>query len=161
MEIRPARPDETKTVLDVLADAAAWLQARGVEQWPAKFDSDWVTPAIERGETWLAERDGEVIGTLVVQWDDPIFWAGHPRDAGYLHRLAVRHHGDGDGARLLRWAEQHTARRGKPFLRLDCVASNDALRAYYERAGYEHVADVTVGPYTQARYEKRVRAPRT
>jgi hypothetical protein len=30
------------------------------------------------------------------------------------------------------------------------------LRAYYERAGYEHVGDVTVGVYTQARYEKRV-----
>jgi len=34
-------------------------------------------------------------------------------------------------------------------------ASNQLLRAYYERAGYEHVGDVTVDEFTQARYEKR------
>jgi hypothetical protein len=35
------------------------------------------------------------------------------------------------------------------------------LRAYYERAAYEHVGDVTIGEYTQSRYEKRVPAPGT
>jgi GNAT superfamily N-acetyltransferase len=156
MMIRGARPDEVDVVLDVLADAASWLRKRGVEQWPERFDPDWVMPAIERGETWLAELDDEVLGTLVVQWEDPLFWAGYPDDAGYLHRLAVRLHGQAMGAQILRWAEQHAADAGKTYLRLDCVASNALLRAYYERAGYEHVADVTVGPYTQARYEKRM-----
>jgi ribosomal protein S18 acetylase RimI-like enzyme len=156
VRVRRARPDEIEVVLDVLADAASWLRKRGVEQWPARFERDWVQPAIERGETWLAERYGEVVGSLVVQWDDPLFWAGYPSDAGYLHRLAVRSHGIGLGARLLRWAEQHAADAGETYLRLDCVASNELLRAYYERAGYERVADVTVGPSTQARYKKRV-----
>ena len=91
-----------------------------------------------------------------MQWDDPLFWAWYPSDAGYLHRLAVRRHGGGFGARLLRWAEDHSAAEGKTHLRLDCVAWNESLRAYYERAGYERVGDVTVGEFTQARYEKRV-----
>jgi GNAT superfamily N-acetyltransferase len=156
MNIRPARPDEVDVVLDVLADAASWLRKRGVEQWPERFERDWVLPAIERSETWLAEHDGDIVGSLVVQWEDPLFWAEYPNDAGYLHRLAVRLHGEAMGAQLLQWAEQHAADAGKTYLRLDCVASNESLRAYYERAGYERVADVTVGPYTQARYEKRV-----
>jgi GNAT superfamily N-acetyltransferase len=156
VDIRPARPDEIEIVLDVLADAAAWLRERGVEQWPERFERGWVMPGIERGETWLAERDGEVLSTLVVEWEDPVFWAGYPENAGYLHRLAVRRRGTGLGAQMLRWAERHTVGAGKPFLRLDCVAWNEPLRAYYERAGYEHVGDFTVGPYTQARYEKRV-----
>jgi GNAT superfamily N-acetyltransferase len=156
VQIRAAGPEEIDMVLDLLADASTWLVARGVEQWPERFERDWVMPAIERGETWLAERDGEVVGSLVVRWDDPTFWAGYPADAGYLHRLAVRRHGEALGAHLLRWAEQHAAEAGKQFLRLDCVASNEPLRAYYERAGYEHVGHVTVGPYVQARYEKRV-----
>jgi GNAT superfamily N-acetyltransferase len=155
MEIRAAQPDELEVVLGVLSDAAAWLRVRGIEMWPERFDDDWVMPAIERGETWLAEHDGEVVGTLVVQWEDPTFWAGFPNNAGYLHRLAVGRRGTGLGAQLLHWAERHAADNGKPLLRLDCVASNKPLRAYYERAGYEHVGDVTVGPYTQARYEKR------
>jgi GNAT superfamily N-acetyltransferase len=156
MEIRAARPDEIEVVLDVLADAAAWLRARGTEQWPVRFERDWVMPAIKGGETWLADDGTEVVGTLVVQWDDPMFWAGYPKDAGYLHRLAVRRRGTGLGAELLRWAERHTAQAGKQFLRLDCVAANEQLRAYYERAGYGHLGDVTVGPYAQARYENRV-----
>ena len=144
-------------MLGVLTDAARWLTERGVEQWPDRFSVEWVMPAIERGETWLAEVDGEAVGTLVVQWDDPMFWAGYPAEAGYLHRLAVRRPGGGDGGVLLEWAERLAADHGRAFLRLDCVASNAPLRAYYERAGYEHVGDVTVGGYTQARYEKPVR----
>jgi GNAT superfamily N-acetyltransferase len=158
VRIRRARPDEIEVVLAVLADAAAWLRARGVKQWPDQFPTDWVTPAIEAGETWLAELDGRIAGTLVVQWDDPLFWAGYPSDAGYLHRLAVCRHGGGLGARLLLWAEHHEAGEGKTYLRLDCVASNESLRAYYERAGYDHVGDVTVGEFTQARYQKRIGA---
>jgi hypothetical protein len=157
MNVRAASPEEVDVVLDVLTDAARWLRARGIDQWPERFDIEWVMPAIERGETWLAERDGEIVGSLVVQWEDPIFWAGYPADAGYLHRLAVRRHGDRLGERLLRWAEGHTAHNDKAFLRLDCVAGSEPLRHYYEGAGYEHVDDVAIGPYTQARYEKRVR----
>jgi GNAT superfamily N-acetyltransferase len=156
MNVRPARPGEIEVVLDVLADASAWLRARGIEQWPERFDASWVMPAIERGETWIGEVEGDVVGTLVVEWEDELFWAGYPADAGYLHRLAVSRRGTGLGAQLLRWAERLTAGAGKPWLRLDCVAWNHPLRAYYERAGYEHVGDVTVGPYTQARYQKRV-----
>jgi GNAT superfamily N-acetyltransferase len=156
MRVRRARPDDIEVVLAVLADAAAWLRRQGIEQWPDRFPVEWVMPAIERGETWLADADRETIGTLVVQWDDPIFWAGYPADAEYLHRLAVRRPGSGRGGELLRWAERYAADNGNTFLRLDCVASNARLRAYYELAGYEHVGDVTVGEYTQARYEKRV-----
>jgi Acetyltransferase (GNAT) family len=156
IDVRTARPDEIEVVLDVLADAAAWLRRRAIDQWPDRFERDWVMPAIERGETWLAERDGAVVGTLVVQWEDPMFWAGYPNDAGYLHRLAVRRPGTGLGAELLRWAEIHTVEAGKQFLRLDCIAGNGRLRAYYERAEYRHVGEVTVGSYTEARYEKRV-----
>lgn len=90
-------------MIAVLADAAAWLHARGVEQWLDRFPTDWLMPAIEAGETWLAEVDGQIVGSLVVQWEDPLFWAGYPSDAGYLHRLAVRRHGGGLGAHLLLW----------------------------------------------------------
>jgi len=143
-------------VLAVLAEASAWLGERSVDQWPDRFPTGWVLPAIEAGETWLAELEGQIVGTLVVQWEDPLFWAGYPTDAGYLHRLAVRRHGAGLGGRVLRWAERHASGAGKSYLRLDCVASNESLRAYYERAAYEYVGDVTVDEYVQSRYERRV-----
>jgi hypothetical protein len=73
VKLRQAQPDEVDVVLDVLADAAAWLRVKGVEQWPDRFSPEWVMPTIETGETWLAERDGWIVGSLVVQRDDPLF----------------------------------------------------------------------------------------
>ena len=52
-------------MLAVLADAAAWLRARGVDQWPDRFSTEWVMPAIEAGETWLAELDDDELRALV------------------------------------------------------------------------------------------------
>ena len=69
MQVRRARPDEIEVVVAVLVDAAVWLRARAVEQWPDRFPTEWVLPAIEAGETWLAELDGQIVGTLVLQWD--------------------------------------------------------------------------------------------
>jgi RimJ/RimL family protein N-acetyltransferase len=57
---------------------------------------------------------------------------------------------------LAYFSGRNATRPPKAYLRLDCVAWNESLRAYYERAGYEHVGDVTLGSYTEARYEKRV-----
>ena len=156
MKLRQARPDEVDVVLAVLADAAAWLRTRGVAQWPDRFATDWVMPAIEAGETWLAEIDGQIVGSIVMQWDDPLFWTGYPSDAGYLHRLAVRRHGDGLGARLLLWAEGHTAAEARRICVSTASRGTSRCARIIERAGYEHVGDVTVDEFTQARYEKRI-----
>jgi hypothetical protein len=88
-----ASPSQLDDVLTILDEAARWLQARGVSQWPSRFEPSWV--------------------------------------------------------------------------RLDCVASNGRLRAYYEAAGFIHRGDVTVagapgqrlaeGPVTVvSRYELRL-----
>jgi hypothetical protein len=46
---------------------------------------------------------------------------------------------------MLGWAADEARRRGADFLRLDCVKSNDRLRAYYETRGFAHRGDVPVG----------------
>ena len=40
------------------------------------------------------------------------------------------------GRELLRWAEDHVARSGRSYLRLDCMAENRGLNGYYVRAGF-------------------------
>jgi len=143
----------------IAGGAWGWYRTHTTQAWDVtKGDPSVVVAILDTGlkTQGLADYDGQIAGTLVVQWDDPLFWAGYPNDAGYLHRLAVRRHGDGLGSRLLRWAERHAAAAGKVYLRLDCVASNESLRAYYERAAYQHVGNVTVDEYIQSRYEKRV-----
>ncbi|WP_433556696.1 GNAT family N-acetyltransferase [Pseudonocardia xinjiangensis] len=151
MLIRRAEPDEGPAVLAVLDDAARWLAARGVEQWPAAFRTEWIEPALGSGEVWLAERAGAAVATVTLQWSDPL-WPDDGR-AGYLHRFAVRRQVAGLGTELLGWAASATRERGRDRLRLDCSATNASLRAYYENAGFLFCGDVEV-PTTALQWGK-------
>ena len=142
-EFQAAAPAQLDDVLSVLNEAAAWLHARGVSQWPERFEPSWVEGAIGRGETWLVSVDGTLSGTVTLDWSDPI-WSDAGGAAAYLHRMAVRREAAGLGAAILAWAAGAARRHGQTALRLDCVASNDRLRAYYEAAGFVHRGDVTV-----------------
>lgn len=82
--------------------------------------------------------------------------------------MAVRRQSAGLGAAILGWAAGVARERGLDALRLDCVASNDRLRAYYEAAGFIHHGDATAagapgqrldhGPVTVvSRYQRRLR----
>jgi GNAT superfamily N-acetyltransferase len=165
IEFRVARPDQLDDVLGVLNEAAAWLQQRGITQWPARFEPSWVEAAMSRGETWLVETGNTISGTVTMNWSDRLWSDTVGKSAAYLHRVAVRRQAPGLGAAILAWAADTARRRGCDALRLDCVASNDRLRAYYEMAGFVYRGDVTVrgtpgqrldaGPVTEvSRYER-------
>jgi hypothetical protein len=161
-----AAPGQVDEVLTVLDEAAAWLKGRGVGQWPGRFERSWVEGAVRRGETWVAVAGGEVRGTVTLDHGDPV-WDDLPGAAVYVHRMAVRRSAAGLGAVILGWAAGIARQQGRESLRLDCVASNGRLRAYYEAAGFVHRGDVTVagapgqrldeGPVTVvSRYEHRL-----
>lgn len=140
LEVVRADISEITLVLDVLNDAAEWLTSRSVRQWPQSFTEAMVGPALRDGETWLARQGGEVVGTVTLSWSDPA-WPEAMEDAGYVHRLAGRDRGTGMGERLLAWAGQQVVARGRIHLRLDCVATNAALRSYYQRLGFAYCGD--------------------
>jgi len=166
-----AAPGQLDEVLAVLDEAAGWLQERGVEQWPPRFEASWVEGAVRRGETWLVMTGGTVSGTVTLDLRDPV-WDDLPGAAAlYVHRMAVRRSAAGLGAATLDWSAGVARERGLEALRLDCVASNRRLRAYYEAAGFAHRGDATVagapgqrldeGPVTVvSRYEQRLGPPR-
>ncbi|MEW9513504.1 GNAT family N-acetyltransferase [Streptomyces bacillaris] len=140
-------------VLGVLDEAAGWLGARGITQWPSRFDAEWVVEAISRGETWLVSVGDTVAGTITLDWADPV-WADLGGTAGYVHRMAVCRWAAGLGAVMLDWASDAARHRGADALRLDCVSSNARLRAYYEARGFVHRGDVAVGGAPGQRHDE-------
>jgi GNAT superfamily N-acetyltransferase len=161
LSITVAQPDELSTVLEILDDAASWLQSQGIDQWPASFtgDATWRTDRIrsyiEHGMTILARNDaGEAVATVTLsKAADPQFahgWPDGPDTGGYVFRMAVRRAAAGHdiGGTLLDWAGEQVAAWGKKWLRLDVHRFNQSLQEYYQRHGFTKVAEVTAPDLT-------------
>jgi len=81
---------------------------------------------------YLAMLGGQSVGTFAFQWSDEETWGSVRDDAGYVHGLAVRRNFAGMGIgyeilKILKQAENRVSLSGRKYLRLDCVAKNDAL----------------------------------
>jgi GNAT superfamily N-acetyltransferase len=144
VNVRAAAVSEAELVADLIDDATLWVQELGFPQWPLPFPRGEIAAAIGRDEVYLAEMDGEAVGTITILSDDPVFWGERPPDALYVHKLAVRRDraGRGIGAALVEWAATRARAGGRSYLRLDCLRDDPGIRAYYERLGFEHRGDL-------------------
>jgi len=145
-------------VAELLDEATVWVGERGYEQWPLPFPRDELAAAIERGEVYVAEVDGDAVATVTLLWDDPMYWGNRPADAAYVHKLAVSRASAGQriGQELVEWADKTAAEAGREFLRLDCLRDNPGIREYYERLGFEHRGDLVVNGRSMSIYERTI-----
>jgi ribosomal protein S18 acetylase RimI-like enzyme len=158
-EVRQARIADLDTVVSMLEEAARWMVHQGIEGWtPDGFSRERIADLIESGEMYLAVLDERPPGTFALQWSDRETWGHAPDDAGYIHGLAIRREfaGAGLGREMLRRAEQMVSRSEREYLRLDCVADNEALNEYYRRAGFTYRGSAVIRGLAVALYEKRV-----
>lgn len=142
LEIKTAEPTDLPLVLAILNELSAWGISKGIDMhWPESWPEDFISAKVNAGEMFLAYLDGEPVATLALQWSDEEAWGDQPPDAGYIHHLAVRRSGAGQGIgrKLLDWAADRAVKQGKRYLRLDCLASNSTLRQYYQDAGFRLV----------------------
>lgn len=150
--------EDVETVADILEEAGRWLAERGIEQWLTKVDREQIRQRLAYSEVYLAEVGGHAIGTLSLQEEDRMIWGLVPPDALYVHSLAIRRivAGQKIGRRMLDWAAEQAAKRGKRYLRLDCVAANATLRAYYERNNFTPRGIGQIGTSQFALFERLV-----
>jgi GNAT superfamily N-acetyltransferase len=162
VNVRRAGRDDVAEVAALLDEATVWVGERGYEQWPLPFPRTEIAAAIERGEVYVAELDGEAVATVTLLWDDPMYWGDRPADAAYVHKLAVRRACAGRriGSAIIEWADATAAAAGRAFLRLDCLGENPGIRAYYEQLGFEHRDDLVVNGRNMSIYERHVHSHR-
>ena len=168
IEIRRASLDRVGEVTDILAEATAWIRTLGVVQWPDRFAASTIAAVAEHGDLYLVTAGGQTVGTVTLQWSDPVFW-GDRHDAGFLHRLAIRRAYAGLGRKVIEWADGEVATRGRSYLCLDAMSANVRLKRYYEDLGFiavkeiagpnDHPYAATHGPWQATLYERRVRSP--
>ena len=125
--VRLAGPDDV-TALQSVAVAAYQPYVARMGRAPAPMTADYAA-AVGRGEMWVADHDGVVVGLLVLV-----------SQAGYLLLENVAVHPSaqalGVGARLLALAEEQAALAGFSEIRLYTNAAMTENLAYYPRHGY-------------------------
>jgi orotate phosphoribosyltransferase/GNAT superfamily N-acetyltransferase len=127
---------------------------KGDELSPARIADD-----VAKGLFYVAECDGEIVGTIKFQLEDTLFWPDvSEAESAYVHRLAVRRRFAGGvvSSAMMRWAVERARGLGRRYLRLDCEASRARLRKVYEEFGFRHHSDRHVGPYFVSRYEYEI-----
>jgi len=163
--VRTAQTDDLDEVIDILAECSAWLRSKGNLQWPERFPRDQLLPSLEAGDLYVVDNGSDLVATVTLQWSDPMFW-GDRTDAGFLHRMGVRRSNAGLGTGIMQWASAEVLVRGRQYLCLDCLSTNERLRRYYEDIGYsvvgemtgpsDHAHTVAHGLWTAILYEKAV-----
>jgi len=154
--VRRAAPGDFQRVLTVVHDATRRVQEKGFHMWRL-YLTDQGFQQVQRRvngssgeEVYLVFRHGDdddqPIGTFAIEWADREIWGdarGGDNRAGYVHMLAVHRtaRATGLGERMLRFAEQRIAARGREFFRLDCWRRSKFLLAYYARLGFTVVDD--------------------
>ncbi|MGW1976507.1 GNAT family N-acetyltransferase [Streptomyces sp. NPDC001889] len=131
------------------SDAAAWLAARGSDQWSTPYPDDLLRRSITAGEVYLFHHDTtrDAIATVTLDTRaEPALWRPEEalQPALYIHKLTVAGPGlhTGLGSRILDWCGDRAARDGAHWLRLDAWTTNTALHAYYRAQGFTHVRTV-------------------
>lgn len=157
LSIRQATAQDIDAMVEILSEAARWLEEQGMPMWRQdELLPSHIVADVDSGQFFLAECDGVSAGTIRFQLADKLFWPDVPQDdSAFIHRLAVRRRFAGGevSSALLLWAIARTHTLGLRYLRLDCEASRARLRAVYERIGFRFHSSKQVGPYFVARYE--------
>lgn len=148
--IRPAAVDDMETIIGMIGEAAAWLGARGTDQWARPWPSETARDArvrrgIRSGSTWIAEDHGEPVATITYRknGNQKLWTAQELRDpAVYVSRLIVsrRRAGDEIGAGLIDWAGHRALQSWEAqWIRIDVWTTNIALHNFYEKQKFAPV----------------------
>jgi GNAT superfamily N-acetyltransferase len=157
--LRRAEAGDAEALAAIGESTMAWLEARNLDSGRPQMPLREAAAArIASDEVYLVMRDGVAAGTATLRWTPDGLWGDIPGDAAYIYGLMVHRDlaGQQVGRYLLAWAEDLAAAHGKLALRLDCDATNPALRAYYARAGFVHRGDVSFLDRTWARFERQI-----
>lgn len=162
LDIRPATMDDAEALRALYLEAVEWIQeAKGIRQWNSDmFSPTHVEQLFREQDVYVAELDGRLAGAFSINWDkeEGIWGTLFHADAGYVHRLAVARDrkGLGIGRLLLLHAERLISHKGRSWLRLDCMADNPSLNAYYSRLGLQYRGRFDGEVWSASLYERKI-----
>src|SRR5215218_9481263 len=88
--MRRAHAADLAAVLVLFEDARAWMISQGTNTWrPIAHWRDMIEQKIARRAVYLACFDGQVVGTITLEWAAEQLWDDAAAQAGYLAHFAT------------------------------------------------------------------------
>ena len=157
--VERAVPGDAADILGLIRRRIAWMDERGIHQWNEDaylevFPHAYFVRAADEGRLYVVRQGGELAGAFTLfetdaRWEDRM-------PALYVHNLVSHPGRRGAGRAALRFCEEEARRRGVGRLRLDCIASNRELNAFYDTLGFRFAGTCAVGWYRGTLREKRL-----
>jgi len=150
-------------IVELRDSLALWQQEQSIQQWsPGELPVSDVAEQISLAEWWIRTDAQDVTAAVRLTNTDDLIWPDRNPAAAYIHGLMVDRSLSGQriGQAILKWAEEKIRGSGRAVARLDCVATNDNLRRYYEGLGYRERGIIEFGPdstwHPVLRFEKDI-----
>ena len=130
MTLRHATPDDADRISELLGQLGYPARAAAVRRRLERL------AASNADETWLAERDGEIVGLVGLHVSESL---EHDGPVGKISEIVVeeRLRGKGIGATLMKAAEREARRRGCVLLFLTTAERRGEAHRFYRRLGFE------------------------
>ena len=144
--IRLLRPSDDLVLLtDLLHRAYRPLAERGLRYLATHQDVDTTRRRCGRGDCFIAELGGRIVGTITLTYHNPAQSNGTPwyerPDVAHFMQFAVEPslQRQGIGSELVDAVERRAAERGMTEVALDTAEPAADLIAFYERRGYRFI----------------------
>src|SRR5437660_11881337 len=87
VNIRQATDQDSNFVIDVLREAAQWLEERGIALWRGReWASEGIAADVADGLFFIADCSGNAAGVVRFQLEDALFWPDTQENgAAYIH----------------------------------------------------------------------------
>ncbi|MEU6331526.1 GNAT family N-acetyltransferase [Streptomyces sp. NPDC047049] len=148
MKVTKATLDDIGRLQQFRRDAAAWLTARGSDQWSTSYPEGLLRASIKAGDVFLFYADErDPVATVTLDTNaDPILWQPEEirEPALYVHKLTLADPGGGNGlgSQILDWCGDRAAKADALWLRLDAWTTSTGLHTYYRSQGFSHLRTV-------------------
>ncbi len=148
MIIRKTTIEDLEEVMSIIAVTRQYFKESGIAQWQGEYPGrEQILLDIRRGESYVCERDGRVVGFCAVvggvERDYLKIYSGewkNDREYLALHRVALSPEakGCGVGAAFVCKAAEIACQRGIHDIRCDTHELNRNMRRMLEKNGFEY-----------------------